>query len=71
MQVRTYLMESETNAWLGAAATEVFGQYRFHLSTNMGNIFANLFKGLFDKKKKCAFSWWAWMLQGRQQFYTN
>ena len=51
MQVRTYLMESETNAWLGAAATEVFGQYRFHLSTNMGNIFANLFKGLFGKKE--------------------
>lgn len=42
---------SETNAWLGAAAAEVFGQYRFHLSTSMGNIFANLFKGLFGKKE--------------------
>lgn len=42
---------SETNAWLGAAAAEVSGQYRFHLSTNMGNIFANLFKGLFGKKE--------------------
>lgn len=39
------------NAWLGAAAAEVSGQYRFHLSTNMGNIFANLFKGLFGKKE--------------------
>lgn len=39
------------NAWLGAAAAEVSGQYRFHLSTSMGNIFANLFKGLFGKKE--------------------
>ncbi|XP_029339442.1 ADP-ribosylation factor 1 isoform X1 [Mus caroli] len=31
--------------------SQVFGQYRFHLSTNMGNIFANLFKGLFGKKE--------------------
>uniref|UniRef100_A0A2K5RKA7 ADP ribosylation factor 1 n=1 Tax=Cebus imitator TaxID=2715852 RepID=A0A2K5RKA7_CEBIM len=25
----------------------------FHLSTSMGNIFANLFKGLFEKKEMC------------------
>lgn len=31
--------------------SQVSGQYRFHLSTNMGNIFANLFKGLFGKKE--------------------
>ncbi|KAL6051609.1 hypothetical protein STEG23_028700 [Scotinomys teguina] len=42
---------SETNTWLGAAAAEISGQYRFHLSTSMGNIFANLFKGLFGKKE--------------------
>lgn len=36
---------------LAAALHPELYQYRFHLSTNMGNIFANLFKGLFGKKE--------------------
>lgn len=44
---------NETNPWLGVASMEVSGQYCFHLSSNMGNIFENLFSGQFGKIEVC------------------
>lgn len=48
------IMLLEIKLWRGSETIpgwEVFGQYRFHLSTSMGFIFANIFNGPFGKKE--------------------